>query len=118
ASMVAHLRAPGELATYWGSFVTPCLAVFLPYYQEGRLPPALAVGGAEPAADSPWWQFKGLGDDLRGRYREKQPAIRAVWDRLERSALQSAPAVEEEARRLLAAGDAEGAAQRLTQFMD
>jgi hypothetical protein len=77
----------------------------------------LAVGGAEPTAESPWWQFKGLGDDLRGRYAEKHPRVRAVWDRLEQSARQSAPEVEAEARRLLAAGDTDAARQLLTAFM-
>jgi dipeptidase len=117
ASMVAHLRRSDDLMTCWASSAPPCLGVFLPYYLDGTLPTALAVGGAEPSADSPWWQFKALGDDVRGRYTELQPKIRAVWDRLEQNARTSAPAVEADARTLLAAGDEQGAAELLTTFM-
>lgn len=118
ASIVAHLRPAGELATYWTSFVSPCQAVFLPHYLEGTLPAALAVGGAEADAASPWWQFKGLGDDVRGRYTEASPLVRDVWDRLERNAQQNAPDVEARAQRLLATGDAAAAHQLLTDFME
>jgi secernin len=117
ASMVAHLRRPDEVMTCWASFVTPCLGVFLPYYLDGTLPVELAIGGADPSAESPWWQFKGLGDDLRGRYAEKHSQVRAVWDRLEQNARQSAPEVEVEARRLFAMGDTDAARQLLTAFM-
>jgi dipeptidase len=117
ASMVVRLCRPDEVITCWASFVTPCLGVFLPYYLDGTLPAQLAVGGADPSVDSPWWQFRGLGDDLRGRYAERYPQVRAVWDRLEQSARQSAPDVEAEAGRLLAAGDADAARQLLTAFM-
>jgi secernin len=118
ASMVAHLRPAGELPTCWASFVTPCLAAFLPYYLEGSLPAQLAVGGAEPDPASPWWQFKGLGNDIRGRYTEASPLVRGVWDRLERSAQQNAPDVESEAQRLLGTGDTSAAHQLLTEFME
>jgi dipeptidase len=117
ASMVAHLRPPGEVLTWWASFAPPCLAVFLPYYLDGDLPPALAVGGDTFATDSPWWQFKALNDDVRGRYAELHPRVRAVWDRLEQNALQSTPAVEADALTLLNDDDVEGARELLTAFM-
>jgi len=86
ASMVAHLPRQSR-ATYWGSLLTPCLGCFLPYFIEGELPPALSLGGATAADDSPWWQFKLLHDAIREPYRRWHPQVRRVFDAEEQRGL-------------------------------
>ena len=116
ASVVAQLRKRGT-ATYWGSFVTPCTACFLPYYVTAPLPEKLARGGAEPDAGSPWWRFHALSARLRGRWQEGYPVVRATWQELEQQILASAPMVEQKAAGLRVAGRPDDARQALAGFM-
>lgn len=84
ASLVADLCADGSrLPVFWCGLYSPCLALFLPIFIEGQLPPVLSVGGEKPSDDSPWWMFHRLthdgirsGSGRRAGSRWGQPAVR------------------------------------------
>lgn len=107
ASMVARIPPSGRPLMWWNA-VTPCTGVYIPVSVGGdallsALPTALSAAGAasgtgpnpevaeldRPAEGSYWWTFQQLleavlGDDLGGRYGERQPVVRADLDRLQR----------------------------------
>lgn len=118
ASMVAELPAePERPLVYWGSFGSPCVGVFLPYYVDGELPPVLARGGAESSADSPWWRFKALLTRVERDWERHGPPLRAQWAELEARLATDAAAVEREATQLRRAGEPARAASLLTRSM-
>jgi len=84
ASLVAEL--PKDRAAPWPvwiSFATPCTSVFLPVYQEGLVPPALARDGVHPTSDSAWWVFKALQDAVSKDPVRLAPEVRRGWKELE-----------------------------------
>ncbi len=83
ASTVVRLGRDDELSVYWGSFGSPCLGVFLPYYVDAPLPPVLAKGGAVATPDSPWWRFYELARSVAEEPSERTPIVRAAWDAFE-----------------------------------
>lgn len=117
ASMVARLPSrEEEPVCYWGSFGSPCIGVFVPYYIDGALPAAVSRGGADPDDESTWWRFRRLlslveeDPEPRGRH------ARRFWDEFERAALVEATAVEEEASYIRRKGDLPRAARLLADF--
>ena len=103
ASMVAVL--PGAARSYvWWAATTPCTSVYVPVaVADSALPTALSTSGTAhgagpgpervpadaPAPGSFWWSFQTLlesvaGDDEGARYHERQPVVRARFDRLQR----------------------------------
>lgn len=118
ASMVAPLpadrRAPWPV---WISFGTPCTGVFLPVYLDGRIPPALARGNAEPDAGSAWWAFKVLQDAAAVDFPRHTPWLRDAWKSFEARVESERAAVETEAARARAAGSQAVVTKLLTDFM-
>lgn len=113
ASMVAPLYADGRPAAVWVSLGSPCVGAFVPVYLAGRLPPALAVGGAEPDATSPWWRARALLERVQDDLPRWTPFLRERFDALEAALEEEAAAVEAEAFR-----EPDRAADVLTRFMD
>ncbi|HZO88017.1 MAG TPA: C69 family dipeptidase [Chthonomonadaceae bacterium] len=119
ASLVADLCADGSrLPVYWCSFYSPCLGVFLPIFLEGDLPPILSVGGAEPDAESPWWQFRRLSRAVRARPEERVGTVRQEWAEMQGRLLRSAYDVAAEGRRLIDAGREEAAGRLVADYMN
>jgi len=84
ASMIAQLPADGAAPPrYWASLGSPCVGVFLPLFLAGELPAALALGGAEPTPDAPWWRFKELLTRVERDWPRHAAPVRAAWDALE-----------------------------------
>jgi len=99
ASAVVRLGRDDETLVYWGSFGSPCLGVFLPYYVEAALPAALAQGGASATLDSPWWRFYELSRQVAADPGARAPIVRAAWDALEARVESERPGVEARALR-------------------
>ena len=119
ASMIARLPDDrGDLLRYWGSLGSPCVGVFLPYYVDGELPPALARGGAAPTLDSPWWRFKQVLTLVEADVPRRGAHARAFWDEFEHMLEGEAAEVESKAVRLRHAGQFDSAARLLTRFME
>ena len=121
ASLVADLCADGSrLPIYWCSMYSPCLGVFLPTFIEGRVPPVLSVGDANPSDDSPWWLFRTLEASARrdGLLDAGEvAALRSAWAGLQAELLESAYQVAAEGRRLIDEGRGDTASTMLTGFM-
>jgi hypothetical protein len=71
------------------------------------------VAPAEFDAQSYWWRFHELldqvkGDELAWHFNERQPRVRQVLDALERAWQEELPEVERHAARLLASHDERG----------
>jgi len=118
SSMVAPL--PAERCTpwpVWVSFGTPCTGVFLPVYLDGRIPPALARGNAEPDAASAWWAFKVLQDAAAVDCPRHTPWLRDAWKSFEARVETERVAVEAEAASARASGSHAVVARLLTDFM-
>ena len=114
---MADLCADGSrLAVYWCSLYSPCLSLFLPVFLEGALPAVLAVGGKEPADDSPWWRFQRLAQVARA-VPGGVAATRARWAPMQQGLIASAYPLARQARQLLDAGRGEQAEARLTAYM-
>jgi dipeptidase len=115
AAMVAPLRPTGSPPTAaWVCLGSPCVGVFLPCWVEGRLPAVLRVAGAEPEAESPWWQMRELLSLVERDFAGLVPRVRAAFDELEARFAREAAAGEAEADQLRRAGNAAGAADVLT----
>jgi secernin len=118
ASLVADLCADGSrLPVYWCSFYSPCLGVFLPVFMEGTLPPALSVGEATPAPESPWWQFHRLSRFVRAEPERRLAPVRQEWAEFQQELLASAYPLAREGRRLLDNGQTDAASELLTDYM-
>lgn len=123
ASLVADLCADGSrLPVYWCGMYSPCLGIFLPTFIEGALPAALAIGGATPSDDSPWWLFRELErktrlERLAGRH-DAVEAVRAAWRPLEAGLVSSAYHMAVDAKRLMDEGRGEDASRALTEYME
>ena len=101
----------------WISFGTPCTGAFLPVYLDGRIPPALARGNAEPDAASAWWAFKVLQDAAAVDFPRHTPWLRDAWKSFEARVESERVAVEAEAARARETGSHAVVAKLLTDFM-
>jgi dipeptidase len=121
AAMVAHVRPgrPRELtATCWTAFGSPCLSVFRPVYPFAvGLPAELDRGGQVYDPRSPWWVFERLqrivaqSPDLATEARRELRGLEARFQT-------QACATENEAERLLAAGDRSAALVVLRRLVE
>ena len=117
ASLVAELCADeSRLPIYWCSFYSPCLAVFLPFFCQGQVPPVLARGDAEPSQESPWWRFHRLAAAARVQP-ELVPVICQRWSQWQEELFVSANQMAIEGHRLLDANRRAEAEQTLTDYM-
>jgi secernin len=118
ASLVAPLpedrSAPWPV---WISFGTPCTGIFLPVYLDGVIPAALARGGEAPTADSAWWAMKSLQDAASADPVRHTPVLREGWVDLEERIETERLRAEAAARRSIAAGDRDHAAEIVSEFM-
>ena len=118
ASLVAHLCDDGSrLPIYWCSFYSPCLAVFLPMFIEGKLPEVLAIGDETLSDDSPWWLFRQLSLKLRLEEPELIPTVQAKWRELQTQLFTTAYEIAKEGKFLIERGCENTANQLLTRYM-
>jgi secernin len=119
ASLVAPLpedrSAPWPV---WISFGTPCTGIFLPVYLDGVIPASLARGGEHPTPDSAWWVMKSLQDAASVDPVRHTPVLREGWVDLEERIEAERLAAEAAARRAVAAGDRDRAAELMSEFME
>jgi dipeptidase len=119
ASLVVELPAQRrEPWPVWIGFGTPCAGLLLPVYLHGVIPAALARGGAEPDGESAWWRFRQLQDAVLADPVRNTPPVREGWRALEERIETDRITAETEALEALGEGDDEGAAKRLTTFME
>jgi dipeptidase len=119
AGLVAPLPADRSAPwPVWACFATPCTGIFLPVYLDGVIPAALARGGKEPEPDSAWWIFWRLQEAAGADPVRHTRVLRAAWAELEKSIEAERPAVETAAREALRAGDRDGAAEHVSDFME
>jgi dipeptidase len=120
SGMVAELRDDvGPLrSSVWHAFGSPCLSAFHPVYLGGvGLPEELDAGNGTYDPESPWWRFERLQRRVDA-HPALAPTLQSAYRALEAEWLGRAPAAEDEARRLAAAGDDARAVQRLRQLVD
>ena len=118
ASMVARLPSDSDdLLRYWGSFGSPCVGTFLPYYIDGDIPSVLARGGEVPSDDSPWWLFNHLLGLVARDWERYAARVRAEWDEFERAVAARTEAIETEVIDHRRRGRPEVAAEVLKRFM-
>jgi len=84
ASVIARIAASAtEPLLYWASLGSPCVGIFVPLYVDAQVPEVLCRGGAEPSADSAWWQFKHLLTAVERDWERYAPQVRATFDHFE-----------------------------------
>jgi dipeptidase len=118
ASMVAPL--PSDRTAPWPVWIssgTPCSGIFLPVYLDGVIPPQLARGGREPSSESAWWVFEGLRAAVAADPPRHTPVVREGFADLEEKIEAERREIEAAARRATAAGDADRAAELVSDFM-
>jgi dipeptidase len=67
----------------WFALASPCTSVYLPLYLEGHVPESLRRGEVKPAANSAWWRFKRLQQEVEKDFAARLPRVRAAFDPLE-----------------------------------
>ena len=118
ASLVAHLCDDGSrLPVYWCSLYSPCLAVFLPIFIEGELPPVLAIGDETPSDESPWWLFRQLSLKLRLEEPSQIPVVQAKWQEIQAKLFMTGYEIAKEGKFLIEKGCENTANQLLTRYM-
>ncbi|MBI3988728.1 MAG: C69 family dipeptidase [candidate division NC10 bacterium] len=125
-----------RLAQMWWTPVTPCTGLYLPAFAAvSDLPQMLSTAGqqgktvtAPPlaqkdafASDSYWWLFRDLldrikGDEIGTTFNQRQPMVRAAFDRLEEKWAAEAWKVERQAVDLKRAGRSAEATRVLNAF--
>jgi dipeptidase len=87
ASMVVHLRKdmPSLLGkVYWGSFSSPCVNVFKPFYFAGQtVPEQYGIGTNIYSADSPWWLAEKMKRICDLNYNKLAPVVKGVFSETE-----------------------------------
>jgi secernin len=120
ASMVVHLRKemPSLLRqVYWGSFSTPCVNVFKPFYFTGQaVPERYGLGTNQYSGDSPWWVAEKMKRLCDLNYKEFAPVARGVFSETENWELDRSRTMESEIVGLLDAGKRNEAEQLLEDF--
>ena len=118
ASLVADLCADGSrLPVYWCGLYSPCLALFLPVFIEGQLPPVLGAGSERPDDMSPWWMFHTLSRAVREKPGERIDLVRSKWLEMQTELFYTAYSIAEEGRHLMDKGSADKASELLTDYM-
>lgn len=118
ASLVAPL--PRDRSTPWPvwiSFAAPCTGVFLPVYLDGVIPAALARGGMNASEGSFWWAMKRLEEAAEIDFERRVPVLREGWSGFEEKVESERVRLEAQAADAMREGDADAAAQILSDFM-
>ncbi len=119
ASLVADLSADGaRLPVYWCGLYSPCMTLFFPVFIEAELAAVLAIGDAQPSADSPWWLFHDLTHEELRDGPERRAEIRQGWAPLQRELLESAYDVAARGRVLMDDDREAEASSLLNEYMD
>ena len=83
ASMVVHLRKemPSLLdKVYWGSFSSPCVNVFKPFYFAGQtVPEQYGDGTNKYSEDSPWWLAEKMKRLCDLNYNKLAPVVKGIF---------------------------------------
>lgn len=79
----ASMVVPLDRQVRWFALASPCTSVYLPLYLEGHVPENLRRGEAKPTADSAWWHFKQLQQEVEKDFAAHLPRVRAAFDPLE-----------------------------------
>lgn len=120
ASMVVHLRKdmPSLLdKVYWGSFSSPCVNVFKPFYFTGQtVPEQYGVGTNKYSEDSPWWLAEKTKRLCDLNYNKLAPVVKGVFSETEKWALARSKTIESEVLGLLKEGKKEEAEKVLQDF--
>ncbi len=118
ASMVVHLRKnmpPMLNKVYWGSFSSPCVNVFKPFYFAGQtIPEKYGIGTNKYAEDSPWWMAEKMKRLCDLNYKKLSPVVTAVFRETEKWELARSKTIESEVLRLLK-DDAPDEAEKILQ---
>jgi len=127
-----------RLARMWWTPVTPCTGLYVPVFPAAsRLPRVLSTAGqmgktvtAPPQAkrdefleNSYWWLFRDLLDNIKGdetgtEFSKRQPAARAVFDRLERKWMDQCKQAEQRSIDQMKSGKTADATQTLDDFTE
>jgi len=118
ASMVVHLRKdmPSMLSkVYWGSFSSPCVNVFKPFYFAGQtIPEQYGIGTNIYAEDSPWWAAEKTKRLCDLNYKKLAPLVKGIFSETEKWELAMSKTVESEVLGLLK-GNKNDEAERILQ---
>ena len=118
ASLVADLCATTErLPVFWCGMYSPCMALFLPVFVEGDLPPALAIGDHSMGDDSPWWSFYRIAHSGLAGGAERRSEIRSTWAPLQRELMETAYEMARRGRDLIDGGKPGQANALLSGYM-
>lgn len=120
ASMVVHLRKempPGLDKVYWGSFSSPCVNVFKPFFFTGKaVPERYGIGTNKYSEDSPWWMAEKMKRLCDLNYNRLAPVVSDLFSKTEEWELAGLSKVETEVTALLKAGKRDQAEQLLMDF--
>lgn len=98
ATMVVHLRKdmPSLLSkVYWGSFSSPCVNVFKPFYFTGQtVPVQYGVGTNKYSNDSPWWMAEKTKRLCDLNYNKLAPVVKSVFSETEKWELARSKKIE------------------------
>jgi secernin len=118
ASMVAHLRKdmpPLLNKVYWGSFSSPCVNVFKPFYFTGQpIPEKYGIATNKYSEDSPWWTAEKTKRLCDLNYSRLAPVARSVFSKTEKWELDRSRTIESEVIGLIKANKT-GEAEKLLQ---
>jgi secernin len=108
ASMVVHLRKdmPSLLSkVYWGSFSSPCVNVFKPFYFAGQtVPEQYGAGTNKYSEDSPWWMAEKTKRLCDLNYNKLAPVVKGVFSETEKWEMARSKTIESEVLALLRDG--------------
>ncbi|MCK4923208.1 MAG: C69 family dipeptidase [Bacteroidales bacterium] len=120
ASMVVHLRKdmPSLLGqVYWGSFSSPCVNVFKPFYFTGQtVPDQYGVGTNIYSEESPWWLAEKTKRLCDLNYNKLAPVVKGVFSETEKWELARSKTIESEVLGLLKEGKNKEAEKVLQEF--
>ena len=120
ASMIVHLRKdmPSLLRqVYWGSFSSPCVNVFKPFYfTEQCVPEQYGVGTNVFSEESPWWLAEKTKRLCDMNYNKLAPIVKAVFNETENWELAHSKTIESEVISFLDADKKDEAEKVLNDF--
>ena len=102
---------------YWGSFSSPCVNVFKPFYFAGQVvPERYGLGTNIYSEDSPWWMAEKMKRLCDVNYKKVAHLASDVFSETEKWELARSREVESAAIGLIKANKSEEAAQLLEDF--
>jgi len=102
---------------YWGSFSSPCVNVFKPFFFTGQaVPEHYGTGTNRYAEDSPWWMAEKMKRLCDLNYNKLAPEVREIFSKTEEWELAGFTEIEAEVTQLLKEGKREQAEKVLQDF--